>query len=423
MKPAVLSLPSLKDAVGRMADDGLRPMREAALQSLDARGLPNLSDEDWKYTDLSSAIAISNRWLESGAPSSQDDLQDSIAGITASIDANWLVIANGQIDESRFARDATIKVERFSATAAPALADRPLADLNAALLEDGLRIHVNATPHAPLAILVIDSAVNAAAVSQASVEISVAASCSAEIVEYHASVGAADHYANSIVTLNTESQSQVRYTRIQDRRIGHVFTGRVSVAMGADSTLQMAGYDIGGGLVRNDIDINLAAAGAHASFDGLYLVGDAQHVDNHTRVEHRVGPAVSSQEYRGILSGRCRAVWNGKAIVFEGADGTDATQANHNLLLSEQAEIDAKPELEIYADDVKCAHGTTVGQLDETALFYLQSRGIDKAQGRQILMHAFAVDLVGRTPVDATRDAVASLVNARLEELIQVPAQ
>jgi Fe-S cluster assembly protein SufD len=154
-------------------------------------------------------------------------------------------------------------------------------------------------------------------------------------------------------------------------------------------------------------------------FSGLYLAGDEQHIDNHTRVDHRKGPARSSQEYRGILSGRCRCVWNGKAIVHQGADGTDANQENHNLLLSENAEIDAKPELEIYADDVKCSHGTTVGQLDETALFYLRSRGMDKRQAVQMLTRAFAADLVGRVAVQAAKDTISALVENRLADLIQ----
>ncbi len=155
------------------------------------------------------------------------------------------------------------------------------------------------------------------------------------------------------------------------------------------------------------------------SFDGLYLAGSGQHIDNHTRVDHRVGPATSRQEYRGILNGRCRCVWNGKAIVHEGADGTDADQANHNLLLSQQAEIDAKPELEIYTDDVKCSHGTTVGQLDDASLFYLRSRGLDKRHATQVLTHAFAAGLVSRVPVEAARETVSKLMEERLGALIQ----
>ena len=148
-------------------------------------------------------------------------------------------------------------------------------------------------------------------------------------------------------------------------------------------------------------------------------LGDVYKRQNHTRVDHRVGPATSSQEYRGILNGKCRCVWNGKAIVHKNADGTDAQQANHNLLMSDKAEIDAKPELEIYAEDVKCAHGTTVGQLDETALFYLRSRGLDRQHAIRVLTHAFAADLVRRVPVNAAVEGISGIVEARLGELIQ----
>ena len=149
----------------------------------------------------------------------------------------------------------------------------------------------------------------------------------------------------------------------------------------------------------------------------MYLAGDGQHVDNHTLVNHRVGPATSRQEYRGILTGQARAVWNGKALVFEGADGTDAEQANHNLLLTERAEINTKPELEIYAEDVRCSHGTTVGQLDERALFYLRSRGIREDDARRLLVHAFAAQTLDSIPVAAIRDQVADLLDLRLRRM------
>lgn len=407
----------------RLPDDSLAATRAAALANLDENGLPTLKHEDWKYTDLSSAIDISNRWLSQGAETaSTDALGESIASITASIDANWLLIANGIIDTSLFGEAPGIEIERFSDSAAPFVMDKPLADLNAALLNDGLRIQIHAATEKPLAILVIDGANAGPAVSQANVEIDIAPGCDAEIIEYQSSEGSDEHYGNSVVALNVGQGAVARYLRVQDRRIGHVQTGRLSIAMGADAKLNMASYDLGGGLVRNDVDIDLCEPGADAVFDGLYLAGDGQHIDNHTRVDHRVGPATSSQEYRGILNGRCRCVWNGKAVVHKGADGTDANQANHNLLLSNNAEIDAKPELEIYADDVKCSHGTTVGQLDDAALFYLRTRGLDEQQATQVLTRAFAADLVGRAPVATARETVAALVEARLTDLIQEDA-
>ena len=420
MKQAALAMDRLRDAVQRLPRDALTSTREAALANLDEHGLPTLRHEDWKYTDLGTAIDISNRWLASAAQNDTSELLNTlISEITSSIDANWLVIANGLIDLSRFSECSGIDVERFSESAAPFVMDRPLADLNAALLHDGLRIHVTAATEKPLALLVVDNADTDAVVSQANVELIVAPGCDAEFIEYQASCGDGDYYGNSVVALQVDEGATAKYVKVQDRKIGHVQTSRLSIAMNKDSRLDMTSYDLGGALVRADVDIDILEPGVDARFNGLYLAGDGQHIDNHTVVNHRVGPATSFQEYRGILNGRCRCVWNGKAIVHVGADGTNANQANHNLLLSDKAEIDAKPELEIYADDVKCSHGTTVGQLDETALFYLRTRGLDKRQATQILVHAFATDLIGRTPIDVTSEKITSLVESRLSALIK----
>ena len=420
MKHAALAMDRLRDVVQRLPHDALTATREAALANLDEHGLPTLRHEDWKYTDLGAAIDISNRWLkDTPQDGASESLESLINEITSSIDANWLVIANGRIDLAHFSECTGSDVERGRESAAPWVMDRPLADVNAALLQDGLRIHVTAATEKPLALLVVDSADADAVVSQANVELIVAPGCDAEIIEYQASCGNGDYYGNSVVALHVGEGAATSCVRIQDRKVGHVQTSRLSIAMHKDSRLDMTSYDLGGALVRTDVDIDICEPGVEATFNGLYLAGDGQHIDNHTVVNHRVGPATSFQEYRGILNGQCRCVWNGKVIVHEGADGTDANQTNHNLLLSDKAEIDAKPELEIYADDVKCSHGTTVGQLDESALFYLRTRGLDKRQAAQILVHAFATDLIGRTPVDVAREKITSLVESRLRELIR----
>ncbi len=375
--------------------------------------LPTTRDEDWKYTDLARARDISTRWLDAGADVEGADLTDVVSGITNGIDAHWFVIANGRLQAEPTA--AGIAVTRLDA---PPTADSALAELNAALLVDGLRLAVDGDLDKPLGLLFVDGA-EAASVSQGYVDIEFAPRSAGEIVEYHASRGDADHYANTVVAIDVGDGASARHVRIQERALTHVQTGRTSVALGRDARFTSACFDLGGGLVRNDITIDIANPGAEVVFDGLYLAGDGQHIDNHTRVDHRVGPATSRQEYRGILNGHCRCVWNGKAIVHEGADGTDADQANHNLLLSTKAEIDAKPELEIYTDDVKCSHGTTVGQLDEMSLFYLRSRGLDKHHAKQVLTHAFAAGLVTHVPVEAARDVVARRIESRLAALIQ----
>ena len=383
-----------------------------ALQAIVQR-LPTPRDEDWKYTDLSRAREISERWLGAGAAVPVAVLADDIERITSDIDANWFVIANGEL--TILTKSVGVAVEKVKE---PPAMEGSLAELNAALLIDGLRIRVNAELEKPLGLLIIDHA-DEASVSQAFIHVEFASHSAGKIIEYHTSSGSADQYANTIVTIDVGDNASVRHVRIQDRARTHVQTGRTMVNVGRDARFQSSGFDLGGGLIRNDMIIDISNPGADVSFDGLYLAGDGQHIDNHTRVDHRVGPATSRQEYRGILNGKCRCIWNGKAIVHEGADGTDADQANHNLLLSDKAEIDAKPELEIYTDDVKCSHGTTVGQLDETALFYLRSRGLDKQHAAQIMTHAFAAGLVGRAPVEVAREKITALVEARLATLIQ----
>jgi len=375
--------------------------------------LPTTRDEDWKYTDLARAKDISARWLDAGAATPAYSLAEHISAITSRIDATWFVFCNGRLSALPESDSLTAtKLEE-----APA-GDNALAELNAALLADGLRLDVAGTLSKPIGLLFIDGG-EEPSLAQGYVEFHLAANSTAEIVEYHASRGSGDHYANTVVSLEVGAGAAVRHVRIQDRSLKHVQTGRTTVSVARDARFTSASFDLGGGLIRNDLDIEITEPGADVSFDGLYLAGDAQHIDNHTRIDHRVGPATSRQEYRGILNGRCRCVWNGKAIVHEGADGTDADQANHNLLLSEKAEIDAKPELEIYTDDVKCSHGTTVGQLDETAMFYLRSRGLDKRRAKQVLTHAFAAGLVSRVPVDAAKEAISELMEARLGELIR----
>jgi Fe-S cluster assembly protein SufD len=375
--------------------------------------LPTTRDEDWKYTDLTRAREISTRWLEAGAVAPASSLDETIAAITGSIEATWFVFRNGELT----AVPTPDGVAGEKLDAAP-VGNTALAELNAALLRDGLRLRIDGTPTAPIGLLFIDGG-EAPTVSQGYVEIKADPSASAELLEYHVSVGHADQYANTAVDIEIGDNASIRHVRIQGRGLDHVQTTRTSVSVGRDARFDSASFDLGGGLIRNDLLIDIANPGAEVSFDGLYLAGSGQHIDNHTRVDHRVGPATSRQEYRGILNGKCRCVWNGKAIVHEGADGTDADQANHNLLLSQQAEIDAKPELEIYTDDVKCSHGTTVGQLDDASLFYLRSRGLDKRHATQVLTHAFAAGLVSRVPVETARDAVAKLMEERLGALIQ----
>ncbi len=422
MKSA-LKIDALREAVARMPNDRLSDARLAALQHLDDQGTPTTRHEDWKYTNLASVIDLSNQWLADGAESAPPGSDSAtIDAVTSRFDANWLIIANGKVDldSIALAQEAGIGVALLSDSIATFEFDAPLADLNIALLHDGLclRIEAESALSKPIGILFIDNATAAVGVTQARVEIELAAHSEASFIEYHASSGTASHYANTVVNLDLGDNARVSYVRIQDRHHAHSQTNRLGVQLGRDSRFSHCAFDLGGKLIRNDLNIQVTGPGASASFHGLYLAGDGQHIDNHTRIDHRVGPARSRQEYRGILSEHSRCVWNGKVIVHAGADGTDAEQTNHNLLLSENAEIDAKPELEIYADDVKCAHGTTIGTLDEAALFYLRTRGLDAQEGRQLLTRAFAQIIVNMTPITAMQETISGIVADRLANLI-----
>jgi Fe-S cluster assembly protein SufD len=424
MTSATLHLTDLQEAVERLPGDALSASRRAALAHLRKHGLPTTRDEDWKYTDLAPVIDISNRSLQQDSvTASSDGLDDVIDTICRSVDAEWLVVRNGVIDRESVVRldQAGVSVTLLSESGGAMEFNAPLSNLNAALLQDGLRVRVadGEKMGRPIGFLLVDSAAETPGMTQARVEIDVGANSTASFVEYHASIGAAEHYANHIAELALGENSHVDFVRIQERGRNHNQTSRLAVVTGRDSEFHHCGFDIGGRLVRNDLHIDISQPGSSVEFNGLYLAGDRQHIDNHTRTDHRVGPARSTQEYRGIVTGRARCVWNGKAIVHQGADGTDAAQANHNLLLSERAEVDAKPELEIYADDVKCSHGTTIGELDETALYYLRTRGLSKHDAEQLLTRAFAQAIVGKAPIAAMHEMLEEKIAQHLGPLLE----
>ncbi len=421
----------LETAVSRFPVDSLTPVRKAALRQFAGSGFPTKKDEDWKYTNLSHAIDMSNAWLRrdtAGSPKASLTAagRTTAKQICSSIDACWIVIANGIPDlELSSASDRriypAIEIARLGDDdlSTAIIADDPLTSFNAALLHDGLRVTVHPLegPAKPLGILFLGGE-ESGEVSQARLIIDVESGANIDIVEVHASAGHEAQFSNTVVQLNACEGARVAYVRLQDCAETHIQVGKLIVEVHKDAILDYSSYDFGGLLVRNDIVITITQPGAMVYLHGLYLAGGNQHIDNHTRVDHTAGPAVSKEEYRGIIGGNAHCVFNGKAIVHKGADGTDAEQSNHNLLLSGSAEIDTKPELEIYADDVKCAHGATVGQLDSSALFYLQARGLDPEAARQLLTRAYIAPLLTLSPITAIHACIAQKTERKLTALI-----
>ena len=189
----------------------------------------------------------------------------------------------------------------------------------------------------------------------------------------------------------------------------------MQVAIGRSARFSSHSISLGGALVRNDANAILSE-GSDATLNGLYIVNGTQHVDNHTTIDHAKPHATSHELYKGILDGRSYAVFNGKIIVRQDAQKTDSKQTNKNLVLSDEATINTKPELQIWADDVRCTHGATIGQLDSEMLFYLQSRGIGKVDARNLLIYAFAQDIVDRIKVQALRDSLERILFEKFHE-------
>lgn len=406
----------------------LSALRNDAAKIFSTTGFPTGRDEDWKYTNLAGAADLSNEWLaaltqQSTSSKRSSKLTDAQLAPTESINADWIIVHNGVVDTAALGQldlptGISISLIAEDSDQLTLATDTPMSSFNAALLIDGLRVRVarNVSVEKPLGFLMLDDDISQ--VTQLRVVFEVGDNAAVRVVECACSTGVGPRFTNSVTQLELGAGAQVNFVRLQNHALDRLSTNRLVAKIGKDATFEHNNFDFGGDLTRNDITAIIEGPGASVNLSGLYLASGNQHIDNHTRVEHRVGPAVSHEEYRGILNGKSRCVFNGQAIVFAGADGTDANQANHNLLLSDQAEIDTKPELEIYADDVKCSHGATVGQLDEAALFYLRSRGLDTTEARHLLTQAFAANILDSLAIDEVRDHLKFQLDERLASLL-----
>ncbi len=222
----------------------------------------------------------------------------------------------------------------------------------------------------------------------------------ATVVEHYAGTEGAAYLTNAVTTIAAQANSNIEHYKLQQESAKAFHIAGIHATQARDSRFTSHSIALGGAIARNDITTRLAAEGAECTLNGFYMVGGRQLVDHHTRIDHAMPRGTSREFYRGVLDGAARGVFNGKVVVHPDAQHTDAEQSNHNLLLSKTAEVDTKPQLEIFADDVKCAHGATVGQLDDNMLFYLRSRGIEPEVAKALLIYAFAHDIIGRIRLD-----------------------
>ncbi|MEM8548452.1 MAG: Fe-S cluster assembly protein SufD [Pseudomonadota bacterium] len=362
---------------------------QLATDTLATVGFPTRRTERWKYTSAQPYRDFVTHALGVTARTDVDDAAtlEAIRQWQQSIPAGGqLVFVDGVLHHihTRIPTGARL-TSTESQLGAAYTEDDALLLLNYALPGTAMTLHVESDTEVNLNVLHLTR--HAGALAQIRLDVQVATGATLQLNETLNSMTCG--MCNTVMNVALAARATCRHTRLQAAPETTLVATRIDATVAADARLETLTLDTGALLVRNDLNVRLAAPGAHVQMSGIYLLADKQHVDNHTHVDHAAENTTSVEDYRGVLRDASRAVFNGKVHVHEGADGTDASQANHNLLLSDQAEIDTKPELEIYADDVKCAHGATIGQLDEDALFYLRARGVPEAIATQLLTFAF----------------------------------
>ncbi len=420
--PAMEQFASQHDA-GTLAGHGtpwLDEARRRALETMQRDGLPRPRDENWKYTPIR---PVENRGLQlvRESPGRLDAERVAAFGYPG-LACRQQVFENGRhmagLSGGEPLPDGVICLPLARAIAdhgealAPFLerefggSEQGFAAMNAAFAEDGLYVHVPEGVAVDVPLMLLFAATDAGTAQMAHPRVILHLERGSRLVLIENFSGEAGHrnLTNLLSQVRIEDGAELRHLRVQREGAKGLLVNRTDVSVGAGGSYTGFAIDFGGRLVRHDLNISLEAEQAACALNGLYVLGGRQHVDNHTRVDHRVPNTRSEERYKGVLDGHSRGVFNGKVVVHEGADGTDASQSNANLLLSRDAEIDTKPELEIYADDVKCAHGATVGQLDRDALFYLRTRGLDLDEARGLLTYAFCREVIDRLRLEPVRD-------------------
>ncbi len=373
-------------------------IREAARRRFAELGFPTTHDEDWRFTNM--------------APISRLDFVPS--GARFSVPAR----PSGRAIQITKLTDAS--AEPYLARYA-SYQNNPFVALNTANFEDGLFIHIpkGAVIEEPIEITIQSAANGHPTINHPRILIVAEPDSQATIIERYAGLPApstqhpAPSFTNPVTELIAGDHTVIDHYKLQTQSNHAYHVSTLQIQLGRDTNFRSHSLSFGGALVRNDVNAVLSE-GAECTLNGLYLVNGEQHIDNHTSIDHAKPHAASHELYKGILEGHSSAVFNGKILVRKDAQKTDAKQTNKNLVLSEDAVINTKPELQILADDVRCTHGATIGQLDPEGIFYLQSRGIGLADARNLLVYAFARDIVDRIKVASLRDQLEKLLLEKL---------
>jgi Fe-S cluster assembly protein SufD len=395
-------------------------LRKAALKRFTELGFPTLRHEDWRFTNVAPIAKIPFKLAGAGDARSITLKMLEQAGFYVG-GAHRLVFVNGFFAPHLSAVQA-LPAGIIVASLAEALKTRPneveaqlakyakfqdhaFASLNTAFLRDGAFISIprGKVVDEPIYLLFLATNDGEGSVAHPRNLIIAGESSQAKIVESYAGLEDEVYFTNAVTEVVAGENSVIDHYKLQreSREAFHIATLQVQQSRSSNFSTHYIG--LGGALVRNEVRVVLDDEGCTSTINGLYMASGRQHMDNHTVLDHAKPHCASHELYKGILDGRAHGVFNGKIFVHQDAQKTDAKQTNQTLLLSEDAVINTKPQLEIYADDVKCTHGATVGQLDEEGIFYLRTRGIGLEQARSLLTYAFANDIVDRIKIEPLR--------------------
>jgi Fe-S cluster assembly protein SufD len=418
------------------APSWLRELRREGLTTFTDLGMPGPRDEDWLYTNTA---RLRRQHFKLAPPPAHP--VTSIAAHRFALgmdDGPRLVFLNGRYEAS-LSRSADlpegVRVLALSEAIHVAPADvkrrlgqvahaemHPFAALNTAFLQDGAYIELasGCAVERPIQLLFLHAPTGQPVAVHPRILVSAGPNSKVTLVEHFGiecigALAGGTCFTNAVAEYDLAEGAAVRTLRLQREGTRTYHVGLSAVRQRRGSRFASTSVSLGGAIDRNETRADLVEEGAECELNGLYVVGNEEHVDNHMVIHHSAPHCDSRQLYKGILGGAATGAFTGRVVVHKGAQKTNARQANHNLLLSERAVAETRPQLEIYADDVKCAHGATIGRLDEEALYYLRSRGIGPKAARNLLVHAFASEITSAVGDSAITEGLEALIAARLE--------
>ena len=409
----------------------LRALRHAALQWVAEQGFPTARDEAWKYTRVAPLLEVPFQLAEPGTRLSAD----SIDRLVGNCGGSRLVFLTGYFDAGLSVLQGLPSGTQVTQLAPQLRADSGALEglfghafhtqphaftaLNAALAEDGalVRIPAGTTVEAPIHLVFLSAPGAVPQVTNSRVLVQMGAGSRATLVESHTCGERGVYLSNAVSEVVLDEGAALEHDKVQNESRAAFHVALLSVRQAQGSHFVAHSWALGAALARQEVRVVLEGPGAEVALNGLYLPRGTQHLDNQTTIEHQAPHCTSRELYKGVIDDRGHGVFDGRIIVRPGAVKTDASQTIKNLLLSQTAQVNTQPRLEILADDVKCAHGAAVGQLDEQAVFYLRSRGVPEAAARTLLTFAFIGEMLERIAPAPLRAHVEQLVSAQLQDL------